>query len=68
MAEQSRATWRLITEIVRQPWKHRIVDNLDGGLGIRMFAHLGKKAAVCGRTHIKSKVDYVREGRKNNFG
>jgi enoyl-CoA hydratase/carnithine racemase len=64
---QPRTTRRLTTQIVRRPWKHRIVDNLDGGFGIQMFAHLAKKAAVHGRTHIKSQVDYVRQGRKNNF-
>ena len=58
---------RLTTQIVRRPWKHRIVNDLDGGFGIQMFAHLAKKAAVHGRTHISETVDYVRKGRKNNF-
>ena len=40
---------------------------LDGGFGIQMFGHIAKKGAVHGAQHIASTVDYVREGRKNNF-
>jgi hypothetical protein len=32
-----------------------------------MFGHIAKKRAVHGSQHIASTVDYVREGRKNNF-
>jgi enoyl-CoA hydratase/carnithine racemase len=64
---QPRTTRRLTTQIVRRPWKQRIVNDLDGGFGIQMFAHLAKKNAVHGEAHIKSTVDYVREGRRNNF-
>jgi enoyl-CoA hydratase/carnithine racemase len=64
---QPRTTRRLTTQIVRRPWKQRIVNDLDGGFGIQMFGHIAKKQAVHGEEHIKSKVDYVLEGRKNNF-
>jgi enoyl-CoA hydratase/carnithine racemase len=64
---QPRTTRRLTTQIVRRPWRQRIADDLDGGFGIQMFAHLAKKAAVHQRNHIASTVDYVRKGRKNNF-
>ena len=64
---QPRTTRRLTTQIVRRPWKQRITNDLDGGFGIQMFGHLAKKRAVHGRKHIRSTVDYVREGRKNNF-
>jgi enoyl-CoA hydratase/carnithine racemase len=64
---QPRTTRRLTTQIVRRPWKRRITDDLDGGFGIQMFGHLAKKAAVHGRKHISSTVDYVRKGKKNNF-
>ena len=64
---QPRTTRRLTTQIVRRPWRKRIADDLDGGFGIQMFAHLAKKAAVHERDHIASTVDYVRSGRKNNF-
>ena len=64
---QPRTTRRLTTQIVRRPWKQRIVGDLDGGFGIQMFGHLAKKRAVHGEQHIRSTVDYVREGRKNNF-
>jgi 1,4-dihydroxy-2-naphthoyl-CoA synthase len=64
---QPRTVRRLTTQIVRRPWKQRIVNDLDGGFGIQMFGHVAKKRAVHGEQHIRSTVDYVREGRKNNF-
>jgi enoyl-CoA hydratase/carnithine racemase len=64
---QPRMVRRLTTQIVRRPWKQRIVNDLDGGFGIQMFGHIAKKRAVHGQEHIASTVDYVREGRKNNF-
>ena len=64
---QPRTTRRLTTQIVRRPWKRRIVNDLDGGFGIQMFGHIAKKRAVHGEQHIRSTVDYVRQGRKNNF-
>lgn len=64
---QPRTTRRLTTQIVRRPWKQRIVNDLDGGFGIQMFGHVAKKKSIHNREHIESTVDYVREGRKNNF-
>jgi enoyl-CoA hydratase/carnithine racemase len=64
---QPRTIRRLTTQIVRRPWRQRITNDLDGGFGIQMFGHLAQKAGVHGEGHIKSTVDYVREGRKNNF-
>src|SRR5271167_4569085 len=64
---QPRTTRRLTTQIVRRPGRQRITNDLDGGFGIQMFAHLAKKKAVHGRQHIGSTVDYVRQGKKNNF-
>lgn len=64
---QPRTTRRLTSQIVRRPWKQRLMDNLDGGFGIQMFAHLAKKKGVHGRQHISDVVDYVRKGKKNNF-
>ncbi|MGH3207101.1 MAG: enoyl-CoA hydratase/isomerase family protein, partial [Trebonia sp.] len=64
---QPRTVRRLTTQIVRRPWKQRIVNDLDGGFGIQMFGHVAKKKAVHGEGHIRNTVDYVREGRKNNF-
>jgi len=43
---QPRATRRLTTQILRRPWKRRIADDLDGGFGIQMFAHLAKNEAI----------------------
>ena len=43
---QPRITRRLTTQILRRPWKRRITDDLDGGFGIQMFAHLAKMEAI----------------------
>ena len=64
---QPRTTRRLTTQIVRRPWKQRIVSDLDGGVGIQMFGHVAKKKSIHERDHIAGTVDYVREGRRNNF-
>jgi hypothetical protein len=32
-----------------------------------MFGHVATRHAAHGGEHIRSTVDYVREGRKNNF-
>jgi enoyl-CoA hydratase/carnithine racemase len=64
---QPRITRRLTAQIVRRPWKQRIVNDLDGGFGIQMLGHVSKKKSIHGEAHIKSTVDYVRDGRRNNF-
>lgn len=64
---QQRTTRRLTTQIVRRPWKQRIVNDLDGGFGIQMFGHLAKNKAYHTDGHVKSTVDYVRKGKRNNF-
>lgn len=64
---QPRTTRRLTTQIVRRPWKQRIVNDLDGGFGIQMFGHVAKKRSIHRRDHIADVVDYVRQGRRNNF-
>jgi enoyl-CoA hydratase/carnithine racemase len=64
---QPRISRRLTTQIVRRPWKRRIVDDLDGGFGIQMFGHVAKQQSIHGKEHISGVVDYVRDGRKNNF-
>ena len=64
---QPRTTRRLTTQIVRRPWKQRIVADLDGGFGIQMFGHVAKQLSIHGRDKIGGTVNYVREGRKNNF-
>ncbi len=64
---QPRTVRRLTTQIVRRPWKQRIVADLDGGFGIQMFGHVAKQMSIHGRDHIGGTVDYVRQGRKNNF-
>ncbi|MCW2752274.1 MAG: Enoyl-CoA hydratase/isomerase [Aeromicrobium sp.] len=64
---QPRISRRLTTQIVRRPWKRRIVDDLDGGFGIQMFGHVAKQQSIHGKERISGVVDYVRDGRKNNF-
>jgi len=63
---QPRITRRLTTQIIRRPWRQRISDDLDGGFGIQMFAHLAKEKAVHSRNHIGDRGAYVRKGKKNN--
>jgi enoyl-CoA hydratase/carnithine racemase len=64
---QPRTTRRLTTQIVRRPWKQRIANDLDGGFGIQMFAHLAKKKAVHSKAHIASRIAYVKQGKENNI-
>jgi enoyl-CoA hydratase/carnithine racemase len=64
---QPRITRRLTTQIVRRPWRQRITNDLDGGFGIQMFAHLAKDKPVHSKNHIGSTVAYVKKGKKNNF-
>ena len=64
---QPRTIRRLTTQIVRRPWRRRITDDLDGGFGIQMFGHVAQKASVHGETAVRGTVDYVRQGRRNNF-
>ena len=64
---QPRTTRRLTTQIVRRPWRQAVTDSLDGGFGIQMFGHLAKLKGVHGKKHIADVVDYVRQGKKNNF-
>lgn len=64
---QPRITRRLTTQIVRRPWKQRLVNDLDGGFGIQMFAHLAKGKALHTRENVAAAVRYVREGKRNNF-
>lgn len=64
---QPRTTRRLTTQIVRRPWKQRIVNDLDLGFGTQMFGHLAKQRAMHGRDHIGNVVQYVRDGKRNNF-
>jgi len=51
--KQPRTVRRLTTQVIRRPWKKRIVDDLDGGFGIQMFGHLAKGVVI----HDDSTVD-----------
>jgi enoyl-CoA hydratase/carnithine racemase len=64
---QPRTIRRLTTQIIRRPWKRRVMEDLDGGFGIQMFGHVASRHSAHGGEHIRATVDYVREGRKNNF-
>lgn len=64
---QPRPTRRLTTQIIRRPWKQRIVNDLDGGFGIQMFGHLAKNQAIHGANRVSSGVSYVRRGKRNSF-
>lgn len=64
---QPRTTRRLTAQIVRRPWKQRVVNDMDGGFGVQMFGHLAKGRGVHGHDHMHRVTDYVRDGRPNNF-
>ena len=64
---QPRITRRLTTQVIRRPWKHRIVDNLDGGFGIQMFAHVAKEKSIHSSTRVAPLMAYVKEGKKSNL-
>jgi len=51
---QPRVTRRLTTQIIRRPWRRRITDDLDGGFGIQMFAHLAKNQAIHDAEHARA--------------
>jgi enoyl-CoA hydratase/carnithine racemase len=57
---QPRVTRRLTTQIIRRPWKRRITDDLDGGFGIQMFAHLAKNQAIHDAAHGQAAADAAR--------
>ena len=65
--KQPRIVRRLTTQIVRRPWRQRITDNLDGGFGIQMFAHLAKEKAIHTQSAAASVVAYVRAGKEHSF-
>ena len=64
---QPRITRRLTTQIVRRPWKKRITDDLDGGFGIQMFAHVAKGKTVHTDDNVRASLGYVFQGRKTPF-
>ena len=58
---QPRVTRRLTTQIIRRPWKRRITDDLDGGFGIQMFAHLAKNQAIHDAAHAEASAAAARK-------
>ena len=58
---QPRVTRRLTTQIIRRPWKRRITDDLDGGFGIQMFAHLAKNQAIHDPVHTAAATEATRK-------
>jgi enoyl-CoA hydratase/carnithine racemase len=59
--KQPRVTRRLATQIIRRPWKRRIVDDLDGGFGIQMFAHLAKNQAIHDSAHATAAAEAAKK-------
>lgn len=47
----------MTTQIVRRPWRQRITNDLDGGFGIQMFAHLAKNEAIHSNERAASAVE-----------
>lgn len=65
--KQSRTTRRLTTQVVRRPWKQRLLDNLDGGFGIQMFSHLANKEATHKDKLAAAVLDRVPGNRKEGL-
>ncbi|BFM18183.1 enoyl-CoA hydratase/isomerase family protein [Maricurvus nonylphenolicus] len=51
----ARTTRRLTTQIIRRPWKKRIVNDLDSGFGTHMFSHLANRVPI--HTDINTEID-----------
>lgn len=58
---QPRITRRLTTQIIRRPWRRRITDDLDGGFGIQMFAHLAKNQAIHDSAHAAAAAEAAKK-------
>lgn len=67
LMKQARTTRRVTTQIVRRPWKKRILDNLDGGFGLQMFSHLTQKEAIHGDSPASVVLDRVPGNRKEGL-
>ncbi len=65
--KQHRTVRRITTQILRRPWKKRIVDDLDGGFGMQMFAHLAKKKAVHDESFMDNMAENVPFDRKKGI-
>ncbi len=55
--KQKRTIRRLTSQLVRRPWKQRVVDDLDGGFGMQMFGHLSKGEVVHSADHVDQLKD-----------
>ena len=56
--KQHRVVRRMSTQVVRRPWKQRLVDDLDGGFAMEMHAHLAKGESV----HTEETAENVLKG------
>lgn len=54
--EKPRVVRRMTTQIVRRPWKQRLVDDLDGGFSQEMYAYM-----CSGEKHEDEKIDAMIE-------
>ncbi len=61
--KQPRVVRRLTTQVLRRPWKQRIVDDLDGAFAMEMHAHLAHGTAIHDDEEAAGKVlDDIAEG------
>lgn len=54
--EKPRVVRRMTGQIIRRPWKQRLVDDLDGGFAQEMYAYM-----CSGEKHVDSKFDEIAE-------
>jgi enoyl-CoA hydratase/carnithine racemase len=62
--KQARVTRRLTTQVIRRPWKKRIVDDLDGAFAMEMHAHLAKKKSIHNDENVGNALDHVTDRKK----
>ena len=52
--KQHRTMRRCTTAVVRRPWKERVTNDLDAGIGIQMFSYLAKESHHHTKEHFES--------------
>jgi enoyl-CoA hydratase/carnithine racemase len=52
--KQHRTMRRCTTAVVRRPWKERVTNDLDAGIGIQMFSYLAKESHHHTKQHFES--------------
>ncbi|MDE0005269.1 MAG: enoyl-CoA hydratase/isomerase family protein [Rhodospirillaceae bacterium] len=63
--KQPRVVRRMTAQVLRRPWKQRIVDDLDGAFAMEMQAHLAKGTSIHSDEQAADVLDDVAGDRKD---